>query len=178
MSSVVENELLGWAANEAEQIASGLGDGSMSQEDACRYLRNVARKIAAESESACERLTKPIEGNHQAAFAPASSQSRRISSVGDSAPSMQSLVRVQPGAPRTRRDLRSIQRRAPRRCWQMKILDLEMGTLRTSKKRLTKLEAAMVLEEWPAKRLNALVFFVPDWAECSVSMQNESLASA
>ena len=142
MLSVIENELLGWVANEVEQIASGLDDGSMSPGAACQFLRNVARKIAAESESACERLTAPTESNRQSAPFPAPNRSQRFEPVETHDNSQQPVVRLTPGAIKTREELRSSQRRTPRRCWQMRILDLETGKVQAGKRRLTKLEAA------------------------------------
>jgi len=57
MLSVTENqvELLGWIDNECEQIANALQDGSMSIEDAARFLGSVRRKIAKANEPEREK---------------------------------------------------------------------------------------------------------------------------
>ncbi len=263
MSSVVQNELLQWVDNEMEQISTGLVDGSMSIEDACRFMKCVRRKIAesagndgpsyvpynrhtvsAEDSNAIESVRRDArsqtantdetalvecrfadEGIAQKYIADhlrrcialvESGELSNVPSVASIADSLCILARelamepcISEGhfrfyqfndsgtddeylklfnvtrlvenarettfAPAPLRKRRKYRRR---RLWQMRVLDLETGDIRTRKKRLTKLEAAMVLEEWPAKRLNALVFFVPDWADCSIDFRADVAETA
>ena len=65
-----------------------------------------------------------------------------------------------------------------RRLWQMRVVDLETGETHCRKKRLTKLEAAEVFGIWSARKLNSLVFFVPDWADYSIEFHVEASVTA
>lgn len=52
--------------------------------------------------------------------------------------------------------------------YRMVVVDLTNGEP-IDQGTVSKQVAAEILRTWPAKQLNALVFFVPDWAKVSIS---------
>jgi len=50
------------------------------------------------------------------------------------------------------------------RNWRMIIIDCNDGSQRIRERQLTTLEVSLAVRYWPAKELNAVAIFWPDWA--------------
>lgn len=53
--------------------------------------------------------------------------------------------------------------------YRMIVVDLTNGEHIEQSGRVSKRVAIEIMRNWPARQLNALVFFVPDWAKVSIS---------